>query len=77
MLTISSILRAKVSIGEMLRETDESDTFRYKRGHRKRKDFVDYLLFSATVGLICSASYLVVIRREVMRPSSSSSENNA
>ena len=40
----------------MLRETDESDTFRYKRGHDKRQDFVDYLLFSATAGLICAAS---------------------
>ena len=40
----------------MLRETDESDTFRYKRGHDKRQDFVDYLLFSARADLIRAAS---------------------
>ena len=49
--TLSSILGTKVSIGEMLRETDDSDTFRYKRGHGKREEFVDYLLFSGTVGV--------------------------
>ena len=35
----------------MLQETDDSDTFRYKRGHGKREEFVDYLLFSGMVGV--------------------------
>lgn len=48
----------KVSIGEMLPETDDSDTFRYKRGHDKREEFVDYLLFSATVGLLCITVFI-------------------
>ena len=28
--------------------------FRYKRGHGKCEEFVDYLSFSATVGLFCT-----------------------
>ena len=56
----------------MLRETDESDTFRYKRGHDKRQDFVDYLLFSAKADLICAASSeeklcVVVVVVRIMR----------
>ena len=52
--------------------SDESDTFRYKRGHDKCQDFVDYLLFSATAGLICTASSeetvsVVVVVVRIMR----------